>query len=65
MSQGSSGTNELWGIPTAAHYLRLSENALRCRIKRGGIPRDCIVRIGRSVRFLAKRMRDWISNGAR
>ena len=60
MSDEEGGTRELWGIPTSAHYLRLSENALRCRIKRGQFPKGTLVYVGRSVRFVATRLNDWV-----
>ena len=60
MSQESSDTRELWSFPTCARYLRLSENALRCRMKRGQFPRETYVYIGRSIRFVAERVKQWI-----
>ena len=55
-----SNTYELWTIKEAAEWLRISVEALRCRLKRGQFPKDTYTHLGRAVRFIAPRLREWV-----
>jgi len=55
---------ELWTIKEAAEWLRISAEGLRCRLKRGQLPKETYTHLGRSVRFIAPRLRDWVLSQA-
>lgn len=53
-------------VEQAAHYLGISENALRCRMKRGTVPAWCYSRgLGRSVRFMRAALDELLGRDAR
>ena len=60
MMNGSPEKQELWTVEECAAWLRITPEALRCRLKRDQIPRDVYVHLGRSVRFVAERVRIWL-----
>jgi predicted DNA-binding transcriptional regulator AlpA len=51
---------ELWTIEECGEWLRVSPEALRCRLKRGQFPPGTYVHLGRAVRFVSARVKDWI-----
>lgn len=51
---------ELWTIEECANWLRVSPEGVRCRIKRGQFPKETYVHVGRKVRFIAQRVREWL-----
>jgi predicted DNA-binding transcriptional regulator AlpA len=51
---------ELWTIDECATWLKMSPDAVRCRLKRGQFPPPTYVHLGRSVRFVADRMKKWV-----
>ena len=51
---------ELWTVEECAAWLKMSPDAVRCRLKRGQFPRETYVHLGRSVRFVAQRLREWV-----
>jgi hypothetical protein len=54
----------LWTIDEAAAWLKMSPDAVRCRLKRGWFPPKTVAHLGRSVRFLAERLKAWVINHA-
>lgn len=51
---------ELWTIDECAAWLKLSPDAVRCRLKRGQFPPETFVHLGRSVRFVVQRLKKWV-----
>ena len=54
----------LWTIDEAAAWLKMSPDAVRCRLKRGWFPPNVVVHLGRSVRFIVERLKEWVLNHA-
>ena len=54
----------LWTVEECAEFLRLSPEAVRCRLKRGQFPVGTYTHVGRSVRFIPERVRAWVLKGA-
>lgn len=52
--------DRLWTIRDLATYLNVSVGAVRMMRKRGEIPSACTVKIGRRLRFVPSRIREWI-----
>jgi len=50
----------LWTIDECAAWLKLSPDAVRCRLKRAQFPPHTYVHLGRSVRFVAERLKAWV-----
>lgn len=59
-AMGPPPAGGLWSVETAARYLDMTEDALRGMLKRQGVPPDCVLRLGRRVRFRADRLREWV-----
>jgi len=55
---------ELWTIKEFAVWLRMSTEAVRCRLKRGQFPPGTYVHIGRSIRFIRPNVRCWLARKA-
>lgn len=54
------GDGDLWTIEECAGWLRITPEALRCRLKRGQLPAGTYVHFGRAIRFISARVKDWI-----
>lgn len=52
--------SELWTVQEYAQWAKMSPDAVRCRYKRGQFPKGTYVHIGRSLRFVANRIREWL-----
>jgi predicted DNA-binding transcriptional regulator AlpA len=50
----------LWTIDECASWLKMSPDAVRCRLKRGQFPPHTYTHLGRSVRFIAERLKAWV-----
>ncbi len=50
----------LWDINDLATYLNVSVGAVRMMRKRGEITPACTVKIGRRLRFVPTRVREWL-----
>jgi predicted DNA-binding transcriptional regulator AlpA len=50
----------LWTVRQTSAWLSMSEQALRCMLRRNQIPNDVVVRIGRRVRFRSAALRAWV-----
>jgi predicted DNA-binding transcriptional regulator AlpA len=59
-SSKSEAPLELWTIKECAAWLKMSSDAVRCRLKRAQFPPETYVHLGRSVRFVANRLRKWV-----
>lgn len=64
LQDGKQNEVELWTIEECAQWLRISPEALRCRMKRGQFPPGTYVHFGRTVRFIAERVKSWILKAA-
>ena len=51
----------LWTVRQTSAWLSMTEQALRCMLRRGQIPAEVVVRIGRRVRFKPADLRAWIA----
>ena len=59
-NEATAPAQELWTINECAAWLKMSPDAVRCRLKRGQFPPETYVHLGRSVRFVAERLRKWV-----
>jgi len=55
---------ELWTIEECAGWLKFSPEAVRCKLKRGWFPGDTYVYVGRRVRFLVDKLKEWVLSNA-
>jgi predicted DNA-binding transcriptional regulator AlpA len=60
--QPSDPTEPLLDMAALARTLCMTIGAIRAYYKRGRIPRDAIIKIGRRVRFDPVRIRQWIDD---
>jgi excisionase family DNA binding protein len=54
----------LLNIKELAHYISMPVPTIYTYVSMGKIPPDCIVRIGRALRFEKAAMDEWVSSGA-
>jgi excisionase family DNA binding protein len=59
------GIAHLLTVEEMAQILRVSPKALYALVSRGHLPRECIHRLGRTLRFKALEVDAWISKGSR
>jgi hypothetical protein len=55
---------ELWTIDECAAWMKFSPEAIRCKLKRGAFPKDTYVYVGRCIRFVVARLKEWVLNNA-
>ena len=53
--------DSLWTVRQTSTWLCMSEQALRCMLRRNQIPEEAVIRIGRRVRFRPGPLRAWIN----
>ena len=53
-------SDSLWTIRDLATFLNLPIEAVRMMRKRGQIPPACVVKVGRRLRFIPDRVREWV-----
>ncbi len=61
---GTTEVPELWTIQECAAWLKLSPEAVRCRLKRGQFPAETDLHLGRAIRFVAHKVKAWVLRNA-
>lgn len=54
----------LWTVRQTSAWLSMTQEALRCMLRRNQVPAGVIVRIGRRIRFKPAALRAWIEGKA-
>jgi len=49
----------LWNVKQVSEWLSVTELALRTMLKRGQLPAEAILRLGRRIRFRSDLIRHW------
>src|SRR5689334_8107852 len=54
-------SHSLWDVEKLAQFIAVTPGALRCMLRRGEVPRNCICRVGvRRIRFLPAAVLEWL-----
>jgi len=60
----SAGECELWTVEEFANYLRVTVGAARAMIRRGQVPAEAVLRIGKRIRVRSAVIRGWVTKCA-
>ena len=56
----SDVAQELWTIQEAAEWLRITPQSVRTRLSRAQFPKETYTRVGKLIRFIVPRLKEWI-----